>query len=161
MLNLDRPADALRLLDVVRPDVDRVIGRRPPDFYLLCQGWAELGCGAASVALTTFLASVPTQAPGIADRQSAETYLGVGCALAQLGHPDAAGTLAAALELTDRVHLVVPPAMGRSVSTAMRQLGSPAAGALPIEPTADLLARLHRTLADAHEQLAGTQHVVA
>jgi predicted ATPase/DNA-binding SARP family transcriptional activator len=160
MLNLDRPADALRLLDLVGPDVGRVTGRRPPDFYLLCRGWAELGCGAVEAALGSFLAGVPAHAPGIADRQSAEIYLGVGCALTQLGHPAAARTLAAALELTDRVQLAIPPALGRKVSAAGRQLAAPAPGALSIEPTAELLDRLQRTLAAVVEQFPTARHVV-
>ena len=161
MLNLDRPADALLLLDVVRPDVQQVQGRRPPDFYLLCQGWAELGCGSAAAALRSFFASVPTHAPGVADRQSAESYLGVGCALADLGHPDAASTIAAATELADRVQLVLPPAMRRRVSTATQMFGSPASVAMAIVPTAGLLDRLQRTLVNAHEQLSITHPVIA
>ena len=161
MLNLDRPVEALQLLDMVRPDVVTMTGRRPPDFFLMCQGWAELGCGAASAALETFFTSTPTHAPGIADRQSAETYLGVGCALVELGHPDAADTISAALELTERVQLVVPPAMSRTVRTAVQRLGRPAAGTHSVEPTTSLLNRLNRTLAAAVELLKSTPHVVA
>ncbi len=160
MLNLDRPADALLLLDLVGPDVGRVIGRRSPDFYLLCRGWAELGCGAVEAALGSFLAGVPAHAPGIADRQSAEIYLGVGCALTQLAHPAAASSLAAALELTDRVHLVIPPALARKVREARQQFAAPAPGAPSIEPTAELLDRLQRTLAAVVEQLPTTRHVI-
>jgi hypothetical protein len=161
MLNLDRPADALHLLDEVRPDVSTVAGRRPPDFFLLCQGWAELGMGKAPDALDSFFAGVPAHAPPVADRQGAETFLGVGCALAALGHPDAATTLTDALELTDRVRLIVPPALNRRVSAAVRQLGSPAAGMRSNESTARLLGRLQRTLADVVEQLPAAHPVIA
>jgi hypothetical protein len=153
MVNLGRPADALSLLDAVRPDVEKATGRRPPDFYLLCQGWAELGCGEVSTALRSFFASVPIRAPGIADRQSAETYLGAGCAMAELGHPAAARTLAAALELSDRVQLAIPPAFGRGVLRATQLAGLSGSTDLSGEPTDRLLERLRQWLAGAHDDV--------
>ncbi|MET0863895.1 MAG: hypothetical protein ABWZ98_06135, partial [Nakamurella sp.] len=148
MLNLDRPVDAVRLLDAVRSDVAVLTGRRPPEFYLLCRGWAELGCGEVPAALRSFLAGVPVHAPAIADRQSAETYLGVGCALAELAHPAAADSLATALELTRRVQLTLPPAMNRVVARTTQQLELTGSPDLAGVPTDGLLERLHRTLLD-------------
>ena len=145
LLNLQRPRDALLALDEVAIESTGTTGRRPPDFALLCSGWAALAVAEPAAALRSFVSADPLRAPGIADRQSAENYLGAACALAALDDPAAADLLAAAIELTQRVQLVLPPPFAeltKAASARVEKRSGPDLSTVPITVLLDRLAGL-------------------
>jgi len=145
LLNLQRPRDALLALDEVIIESTGSIGRRPPDFALLCSGWAALAVAEPAAALRSFVSADPLQAKGIADRQGAENYLGAACALAELDDPAATDLLAAAIELTQRVQLVLPPPFAeltKAASTRVEKRSGPDLSTVPITVLLDRLAGL-------------------
>ncbi len=144
MVNLEQFDAALALLDTL--EIPRP-AEQPPPLFLLTRGWALLGAGAHPAALASFAGSVPTDVPHEVDRQNVESLLGAGCTLAALGHPAAMTMMAGALELVGRVDFPIPPALGRAVDRARRQVEDGPWLDCSGEPTQQLLSRLERKLA--------------
>ncbi|MET1005261.1 MAG: AAA family ATPase, partial [Propionibacteriaceae bacterium] len=162
LLDLDRPGEALDLLDDVAPDLPRVLGTIRPSFFTLNTGWAALGCGQLTRALTEFGAGVTPHAPPPADRSSAETLLGAACALALAGRTGAGDILVDALDLADQVGLALSPGIRRTVERAGAAASTEVLAAPPVrsarrgrrESADALVARLMRTIADALDPTA-------
>ena len=144
MVNLEQFDAALELLDTLGNPGP---AEQPPPLFLLTRGWALLGAGAHPAALACFAGSVPTDLPHDVDRQNVESLLGAGCTLAALGHPAAMTMVAGALELVGRVDFPIPPALGRAIDRARRQVEDGPWLDCSGEPTQQLLHRLERKLA--------------
>ena len=155
LVNLERFDAARDLLDALAP-APLATDLSPPR-YLLTRGWALLGSGSELAALSSFSGSVPAEVPHAIDRENVESLLGAGCALAALGHPTAMTMLAGALELVGRVDFPTPPALGRAVDRARRQVEQQNRPDVTGEATAVLLARLEGLLAEAMVQLRSAE----
>jgi hypothetical protein len=93
-----RPHDGLAVLD-------RAISVLPPDavptFVTIHLGWARLLTGDPSGALACFTTALEGEVE-CETRWHADVFTGAGCALAELGHPDAVTLLEGASALVDR-----------------------------------------------------------
>ena len=150
LVNLERFTGALELLKTL---ANPELSEQPP-LFLLTRGWALLGSDSYLAALASFAGSVPADVPHVIDRQNVESLLGAGCTLAALGHPTAVTALAGALELVGRVDFPIPPALGRAVDRARQQVGHEPWPDDTEEPTAQLLDRLERNLAETARNLS-------
>ena len=138
LLTLDRPREALDLLDGLAPAIPRALGATP-EFYLLDTGWAALGCGELHRSLECFRALLTSESPIPADRQSVETFIGTSCVLARLGQPSAARTLQGALGLADAIGMTIAPPLRRHVDRAMAELHADIVHRHPVSGPVDLL----------------------
>lgn len=121
LVDLDRPARALRLVEDIAPHVGRVLAGVHPDFLASTLGWAALGVGDHRRAATAFSQALADS--GEVDRQSVELLLGAACARAALSTgPDGRRMVEVARELCRRVDLVLPAGMVSTVDRTLARL---------------------------------------
>ncbi|MFN8194339.1 MAG: BTAD domain-containing putative transcriptional regulator [Nocardioidaceae bacterium] len=125
-----------------------------PLFLLLVQGWDALHAGDPHTALARFGKVARASRDAVSDSRAVEVYAGAGCALAALGHPDAAPVVTGALELGARVGSSVVPWQRALLEQARAGLdGLVPAQRLP-EPARVLGSRLSDLVVAADRELA-------
>jgi predicted ATPase/DNA-binding SARP family transcriptional activator len=116
LLAVGRAPDARRMLE------EAAEARGPgavPLFLLHNLAWADLACAAPERAAAGFALVVTASADGVADRRAAELYVGLGCAWAALGRPEALELVEGGLRLADLVGLTLVPWQKSLVDAAL------------------------------------------
>ncbi|MGD9960992.1 BTAD domain-containing putative transcriptional regulator [Nocardioides sp.] len=140
LVEIGQADEAMQVLTSVE---DRLEGFDMPLFLRHTSGWLLLVTGDPARALARFGEVVEQSPEAVADRRAAESYIGIGSALAELGRGDeASAILSGAQDLTARLGLVLP----RWMTDRITQDGGRAATVASTEELGARLAGLVRSV---------------